>query len=82
MDTKTLEYMGARVDKARKLQEGIMNTNSKIQRLTEFAIRDIRIDCINSGYVNLSGSLPLLKEELIKILTAYRDQLQAELDEL
>lgn len=89
MDTKTLEYMGARVDKARKLQEKITEINKSLKMMANNDAHEMRLTLKNGGAVyfgkNYAGTdvvLPEVKDAVVEILTAYRDQLQKELDEL
>ena len=89
MDNKTLEYMGERVDKARKLTYKIAAINKKIKFLGESTVREVRVGSTSGGGIYLDKEhastntiLPLVKDAIAEILTNYRDQLQKELDEL
>jgi len=93
MDVKTLEYMGERVDKARKLTKDIDSINGKIKHLANVAdrITSISIAFGNGGGAYLGKGkgadetesvLPIVRAAMVEILTTYRDQLQEELDEL
>jgi len=90
MDNKTLEYMGERVDKARKLGKKIDGVNKQIESLnTGEPIGICFVNPYNSTqlgkYYNTTPSLAILSQiqnTAINTLTAYRDSLQHELDEL
>jgi len=92
MDNKTLEYMGERVDKARKLKNEIMNINttySIIQKMKEIQHLHIEGPCEGrTAILRLSQEIPCnvwnteVKETLLKSILNYRDSIQHELDEL
>lgn len=91
MDIKTLEYMGERIDKARKLQSDIADINNKIRRLEVCPTIGIKL-CNNKNDGVVMGSyfsdkvtnaiVPEIIAATINALATYRDQLQKELDEL
>ncbi len=88
MDEKTLEYMGERVDKARKLRHAISEVEGKIKYLKTKVIVNVRFSIddnytiIGQNYMGLPDNsiVSHIKEVAIKALEAYRDSLQAELD--
>lgn len=89
MDIKTLEYMGERVDKARKLAKNIATIDDYIKHLNVNTLNEVRLSLRNGGGIYLDKShaetdavLPLAKDAIAQILVARRDQLQHELDEL
>ena len=84
MDTKTLEYMGARVDKARELQKRIDDINNRMDKLENGELRSIAF-----GFRNISDFFAdtpkIIKEIKAAAINAYcnhRDSLQKEFDEL
>jgi hypothetical protein len=88
MDNKTLEYMGERVDKARKLAKNIATIDDYIKHLNVNTLNEVRLSLRGGGiYLDKSHAetdavLPLAKDAIAQILVARRDQLQRELDEL
>jgi len=92
MDEKTLEYMGERVDKARKLTKDIATLNSYISSLENGNAKGVCfVGNYQEGYVKLGNyddsrlTIPVIPEIVpaaINALITYRDSLQAELDEL
>ncbi len=91
MDVKTLEYMGERVDKARRLQKAIKEVEWKIGSLKATAVPYIQFDNPKGGYIHIgqkymdlpdNSIVSRIKETTISLLEAYRDSLQKELDEL
>lgn len=93
MDIKTLEYMGERVDKARKIKNHINSINNRIEwlkkediNITSISIKDKRGNTIGLGeYVNeteVPTVVQLIKESVLTILEEYCNSLQKELDEL
>lgn len=90
MDVKTLEYMGERVDKARKLRKAIDTIDERIKYLRTRSIGTVRFSAdddyiiINQGFMGLPDNsvVSLIKETAITCLESHRDQLQRELDEL
>ena len=84
MDNKTLEYMGERVDKARKLQEIITTINDDIKDLERVGYSTVRFESstLRNVYIKNSEALRAIKNEAINALTVHRDSLQHELDEL
>lgn len=93
MDSKTLEYMGERVDKARKLEKKISKINDRIDWLTkdDHTIRNISLADRQSRHISVGEYgdadeiptlVPQITDAVIVILTEYRNSLQAEIDEL
>ncbi|MDD3021831.1 MAG: hypothetical protein PHX61_12760 [Alphaproteobacteria bacterium] len=90
MDEKTLEYMGARVDKARKLTKDIATLNSYISSLENDNTKGVCfVGNYQEGYVKLGDyydsklTIPVIPETItaaISALVVRRDTLQAELD--
>lgn len=81
MDTKTLEYMGARVDKAREIQENIEQINYRINFLASGPISGLTMHD-QRGHMSFIDGNAEIQELLTQALNNRRDQLQAELDEL
>jgi len=84
MDNKTLEYMGERVDKARKLQERIKETQKRIDILLKDELSSVNFSINNSSvfFIKNKAQLNDIKAATINALENYRDSLQHELDEL
>jgi len=88
MDIKTLEYMGTRVDKARKLQDKIVAIDDRLAVFTNKNTREISLNIEGNGNYSLSNIVPIqwinfnILPAIIDALTKRRDQLQKELDEL
>jgi len=91
MGNKTLEYMGERVDKARKLVKDIATINGKIKNLSSDDIAGVGIFLRHGAGVYLGKYkdspetehiLPEIKVAVINVLENHRDSLQRELDEL
>jgi hypothetical protein len=92
MDIKTLEYMGARVEEARKLKDKISEANSRYDSINKLnGIDFLTIEGYTDGReqrIRLERSIPKenwnaeVKETILKVILKYRDALQHELDEL
>lgn len=84
MDSKTLEHMWCRVDKARKIQETIKEINDQIENVSAGDMRSIVFQYMTSSSVILSGKAIIqdIVAASVNVLINFRDQLQKELDEL
>ena len=91
MDTKTLEYMGTRVDRARRLMKDIAALSTHINALETGNMEGVFFGSYHQGSVKLGkyydsyltvSVVPEIKAAAIKALTTHRDQLQKELEEI
>jgi len=84
LDEKTLQYMGAKVDKARELLKKIDATQGRIDRLSRDELSSVHFSIDHSSvfYIDNKKQLGEIKAAAINALKNYRDSTQMELDEL
>lgn len=75
MDDQTLEYMGARVDEARKLKKQIKDINDFIETAEKGTFHSLVVN--HRGYQYGTGNLDLMDEVKVVIKTLVLSELKA-----